>query len=144
MLKSLNSLKYVRKFMVTVRYFYLTRVWGMNIDRTAEFSLSTRFDRTYPRGVHVGPESYIALEAMVLTHDTTRRLYSATHIGRRCFVGARALIMPGITIGDESIVAAGAVVTKDVPSRCIVAGNPAKIVRKDIKVGPYGRLESTR
>ena len=50
--------------------------------------------------------------------------------------------MPGVTIGDESIIAAGAVVTRDVPSRSIVAGNPATIIRENIEVGPYGRFLS--
>lgn len=48
--------------------------------------------------------------------------------------------MPGITIGDGSIVAAGSVVTKDVPPDCIVGGNPAKIIKRSIGVGPYGRM----
>jgi acetyltransferase-like isoleucine patch superfamily enzyme len=51
------------------------------------------------------------------------------------------LILPGITVGDNSIVGAGSVVTRDVPPRTIVAGNPARIIRSDIKVGKYGRLE---
>lgn len=49
-------------------------------------------------------------------------------IGKDAFVGARALILPGIRIGECAIVGAGAVVTKDVPAHAIVAGNPAKIV----------------
>lgn len=77
---------------------------------------------------------------MILAHDTTRRLHRHTRIGRRCFVGARPLILPGITIGDGSIVAAGAVVTRDVPPASVVAGNPAKVIRSDIEVGPYGRF----
>jgi acetyltransferase-like isoleucine patch superfamily enzyme len=48
--------------------------------------------------------------------------------------------MPGITIGDEVIVGAGAVVTKDVPSNCIVAGNPARIIRTNIHTGRFGQL----
>ncbi len=51
--------------------------------------------------------------------------------------------MPGVTIGDEVIVGAGAVVTKDVPSHCIVAGNPAKIIKTGIKTGRYGHLIKT-
>ncbi len=44
------------------------------------------------------------------------------------FIGARALIMPGVTIGKNSIVAAGSIVTKTVPENSIVAGNPAKVI----------------
>ena len=43
-----------------------------------------------------------------------------------------AIILKGVTIGKGSIVAAGAVVTKDVPDNCLVAGNPARIVRENV------------
>lgn len=51
-------------------------------------------------------------------------------IGNRVWVGGRAIINPGVVIGDDVVVGAGAVVTKDVPSGCVVAGNPAVIIRK--------------
>lgn len=50
-------------------------------------------------------------------------------IGNNVFVGARSIIMKGVTIGDGAVIGAGSVVTKDVPSNAIVAGNPAKIVK---------------
>lgn len=53
-------------------------------------------------------------------------------IGKNVWIGEYARICKGVTIGDGSIVAANAVVTKDVPANCIVAGNPAKIVKTDI------------
>ena len=46
--------------------------------------------------------------------------------------------MPGVTIGDEVIVGSGAVVTKNIPSNCIVAGNPARIIRENIHTNNYG------
>lgn len=52
-------------------------------------------------------------------------------IGHDCWIGARAVILPGVTIGDCSVVAAGSVVTKDVPSHSMVAGNPA-VVKKTL------------
>ena len=48
----------------------------------------------------------------------------------RAWIGANATVLPGVTIGKNAIVGAGAVVTKDVPDNCIVAGVPAKLVRK--------------
>ena len=50
-------------------------------------------------------------------------------IGNDVWIGARVIILPGITIGDGSIIGAGSVVTKNVPNYSIVAGNPAKIIR---------------
>lgn len=50
-------------------------------------------------------------------------------IGANCWIGAGALILPGVTVGDDAIIGAGAVVTKNVPPRATVAGNPARIIR---------------
>lgn len=49
-------------------------------------------------------------------------------IGNWVYIGAGSLIMPGVTIGDNVLVAAGSVVTKSIPANCIVAGNPARII----------------
>ena len=51
------------------------------------------------------------------------------HICKNAHIGSRAVIMPGVTVGEGSTVAAGAVVTKDVPSYVIVAGVPAKVIK---------------
>ncbi|YCM42402.1 acyltransferase [Verrucomicrobiaceae bacterium 227] len=50
-------------------------------------------------------------------------------IGDNVWIGTRAIILPGVTVGSHSIVAAGAVVTKDVPEYSIVGGNPARVIR---------------
>ena len=50
-------------------------------------------------------------------------------IGDNVWIGARVIILPGITIGNDAVVGAGAVVTRDVPPRTIVAGNPARVLR---------------
>jgi acetyltransferase-like isoleucine patch superfamily enzyme len=56
-------------------------------------------------------------------------------IGSHVWIGCRAMILKGVTIGAGSIVASGAVVTKDVPENTLVAGVPAKIVKKDVRWG---------
>jgi acetyltransferase-like isoleucine patch superfamily enzyme len=138
--RGLNKLSGLRNLLVALRRGYYRRVWGMDIHPTAQISLSAKFDRTFPLGVHVGPYSYIAFEARILTHDRTRGLYLHTRIGANCFIGGRSLILPGVEIGDNCVVGAGSVVTRSVPPRSIVAGNPAKVIRSDIEVGPYGRF----
>ncbi|WP_455645908.1 sugar O-acetyltransferase [Methanosphaera sp.] len=50
-------------------------------------------------------------------------------IGKRCWIGANTIILPGVTIGDNVVIGAGSIVTKDVPSNKIVAGSPARIIR---------------
>lgn len=130
----------VRRQLIETRRRYLVKIWRMNIDPTAHFSLRVEFDRTHPSGVHIGPESYVAFGAVILTHDMTRGLYADTRIGKRCFIGAHSILMPGITVGDGSIVGAGSVVTRDVPAGTIVAGNPARVVRTGIKTYRFGCL----
>lgn len=138
--RGLNRLRGLRNLLVTVKRLYYTRLWGMDIHPTAQFSLTARFDRTFPAGVHVGPKTYIAFEARILTHDMTRGLYLHTRIGANCFIGGRSLILPGVEIGDNCVVGAGSVVTRSVPPGSLVAGNPARILRSDIAVTDYGRF----
>jgi acetyltransferase-like isoleucine patch superfamily enzyme len=139
----LDQLRALRRLLVETKRLYFCKIWGMDIDPTCDFSLSARFDKTNPKGVHVGADTYVAFDAAILSHDLTRGKSVDTWIGKRCFIGARSIILPGITIGDECIVGSGSVVTKDVPPRCIVGGNPAKVIRTDIVVGRFGRLLPT-
>lgn len=138
--RGLNRLRGLRNLLVDLKRLYLRKAWGMDIDPTAQFSLSAKFDRTFPIGVHIGAHSYVAFETRILTHDRTRGLYVHTRIGKNCFIGGRSLILPGVEIGDNCVVGAGAVVTKSVPPRSIVAGNPAQVIRSEIEVGEYGRF----
>lgn len=54
-------------------------------------------------------------------------------IGNNVWIGTRVIILPGVSIGDGAIVAAGSVVTHDVPSKTLVAGNPAKIIKENVE-----------
>ena len=54
------------------------------------------------------------------------------HIGNHVWVGVRAIILKGVTIGDGAIIAAGSVVTRDVPANTLVGGVPAKIIKDNI------------
>lgn len=59
--------------------------------------------------------------------------YSGITIKRNASIGANATLLPGITIGEYAMVGAGSVVTKDIPAKAVVAGNPAKIIRYEAK-----------
>lgn len=137
---TLKQFEWLRRMLTRVRRMMLVRLLGMDIHPTAQLSLSARPDMTHPRGVHIGHHSMVAFDARILTHDRTRGLYVDTRIGANCFIGGGAIVLPGVTIGDNCIVGAGSVVTRDVPARTIVAGNPARVIARDIEVGAYGRL----
>lgn len=137
---NMRRLGWLRHAAVTLKRLWYVRLFGMDIHPSAQFSLSTRFDLTNPRGIHVGAHSYVAFDVAVLTHDLTRGVRQHTRIGQRCFIGCRSILMPGVTVGDGSIVGAGSVVTVNVPPDAIVAGNPAVVLRTGISAGRYGRL----
>lgn len=138
--RGLNRLSGLRNVLINARRLWLTRVWGMDLHPTVQLSLSAKLDRTFPIGVHVGENSYLAFESRILTHDRTRGLYLHTRIGRNCFIGGRSMILPGVEIGDNCVVGAGSVVTKSVPANSVVAGNPARVLYSNIEVGAYGRF----
>lgn len=85
---------------------------------------------TLEDGVFIGPGTKILTEhhpeEPALRH---RLLVKPVIVRRNAWIGAGAMILPGVTVGENAIVAAGAVVTKDVPGNTIVAGVPAKILR---------------
>ena len=58
------------------------------------------------------------------------------HIGKNCWIGAGAIIVPGVTIGDDVVIGAGSIVTKDLPSRVVAVGNPCRILRE---IGEHDR-----
>lgn len=102
-------------------------VWQMDIDPTAWIAETALIDRTWPRGIHIGPGCVIDHGAVILTHDMTRGLYLHTHLGAGVVVGARAIVMPGVTVGEGAVIAPGALVTRDVPAGARVIGNPARL-----------------
>ena len=86
---------------------------------------------TIDDGVLIGHNAVLA----TLNHnqDPEKRdnlLPAPIHIGRKVWLGANVTVLPGVTIGDNAIVAAGAVVTKDVEPNTVVGGVPAKIIKR--------------
>lgn len=88
-------------------------------------------------GIRIGNGSMVGMNVVIATlnHglplETRNITYSSpVIIGENVWIGSNATILPGVTIGDNSVVGAGAVVTKDVPENTVVAGVPAKVVKK--------------
>lgn len=112
----------------------------------------------YGSNIHLGEHVYFNVNCVVLdpapVHIGSRtmcgpavQIYTATHpldpiarrqaeyalavsIGEDCWIGGGAIIRPGVHIGDRCVVGAGSVVTRDVPDNCVVAGNPAQVIRR--------------
>jgi acetyltransferase-like isoleucine patch superfamily enzyme len=126
--------------MIRVRNLWLRVVVGAEVDSTVQLSLSSRLIPGEIGSIVVGSDTLIAFKTLIYTRDSLTGVDRPVRIGSRCFVGGGSMILPGVTIGDESIVGGGSVVCHDVPSRCIVGGNPARVLRTGIEVGAFGRL----
>ena len=85
-------------------------------------------------GIWLGDRVQIGPHVTIVTdnHDFSKRsvlICKPVKIGNDVWIGANVTILPGVTVGENAVIAAGAVVTKDVPPRAIVAGVPAKVIR---------------
>lgn len=90
--------------------------------------------------VIIGPQTCFLFHDRPLSEFSHGRLYKdiphkleRTHLCNNCRIGTRALILPGVTIGEGACVGAGALVTKDVPAWSVVAGTPAKVIKTFVK-----------
>ena len=111
---------------------------GMQVGEGTRISASSF--GTEPWLIEIGDDCTISTGVRLLTHDAALSLavddagrrysYGRIRVGNRCFIGAGAILLPGVALGDEVVVAAGAVVTASVPSGVVVAGVPARPVAR--------------
>jgi acetyltransferase-like isoleucine patch superfamily enzyme len=139
-LTSLNQFLGIRNVLVTGRNLWIKAVIGVDMPIDTRVSLSARIICRRRGAVRIGAKTLVALRATLCSFDPLTGRDHDIVIGDQCFIGAGSLILPGVTIGQGAIVAAGAVVGSDVPARSIVGGNPAHILRRDIDTGDFGRL----
>ena len=88
-------------------------------------------------GIYIGDGTFIGHNVILATlnHDlnpaTRADMYpKPIHIGKKVWIGSGAIVLPGVSIGDNSVIAAGSVVTKNVPENVVYGGNPAKFIKK--------------
>lgn len=113
--------------------------WGCNIHVGKNFYAN--FNATFVDDADIFIGDYVMLAPNVILatagHPICPELREAPyqfnmpiHIGNRVWIGAGAIVMPGVTIGDDTVIGAGSVVTKDIPSGVVAVGNPCKVMRK--------------
>lgn len=86
-----------------------------------------------------GPHVVVATAGHPILPQLREKAYqynAPVHIGKNCWLGAGVLVMPGVSIGDNSVIGAGSVVTKDIPSDVVAAGTPCRVLRE---IGEHDR-----
>ncbi|WP_117168827.1 acyltransferase [Paraliobacillus sediminis] len=98
-------------------------------DQTA-FALMVMLDVMFPERISVGKNTVIGYNTTILAHEYLIKEYRLGNvlIGDEVMIGANSIILPGVTIGDRAVIAAGTVVHKDVASGTFVGGNPMRMI----------------
>jgi maltose O-acetyltransferase len=139
-IRSLNGFRRIRLLVTGVRRHWLERVKGVRVHPSASVSLSSRMVAGRRGAIVIGPDSLVAFKTLILAVRPDGSSAPVT-VGRGCFIGGGSVLLPGVTIGDGAIVGAGAIVDADVPPFCAVGGVPARVLRRDLKTGRFGRLD---
>lgn len=123
---------------------------GLKVGRNFNPKFGWMIDFSHAWHIEIGDDVTLAPHVTIIAHDASTWQFTGftkvrnVRIGNKVFIGARSVILPGVTIGDNVIIGAGSVVTKDVPDNTVYAGNPAKfivstqdyIAREMQKIGP--------
>ena len=136
-----------RFFLDKVAFFCFIKSWrtvihrwrGVNIGKGVYIGHEVMFDRVFTDQIFIGDNTSIGDRTIITAHanipsDTRlKKIYPRqvmqTRIGNGVWIMPNVIIAPGVTIGDEAVIATGSVVTKDIPPRCLAAGVPAKVVK---------------
>lgn len=119
---------------------YETKYGKPNIGRYCSFVGTPNFG-SEPYLVTIGDKTTVSFDVAFVTHDAATRvlrnlpgrnpetvIYGPIKVGRNCFIGCRSVILPNVTIGDNTIIGAGSIVNKDIPSGVVAAGVPCKVI----------------
>ena len=106
---------------------------GNNVYANFNLTLVDDTDIYIGDSVMLGPNVVLATAGHPVDPELRRLVYQFNqpiHIGNNVWLGAGVIVLPGVTIGDNSVVGAGSVVTKDIPANVVAVGNPCRILRE--------------
>ena len=125
------------KFMIYRhrRYVFKAIEGGLKLGKNVTIMADVRFDPPHYSLISIGDNTTIGPDVAFIAHDAA--IFKALNHSRmgcidikeNCFIGERALILPGVTIGPNVIIGAGSVVISDIPENSVAIGNPAKIIK---------------
>lgn len=109
---------------------------GLRLGKNVKILPGAEIESHYSYLLSIGDNTVISAGVRILCHDATTYHYlgfsriGRINIGRNCLIGEKVIILPGVTIGDNSLISIGSVVNKDIPPNSRVAGNPARVYGK--------------
>ena len=110
------------------------RKQGLVVGRNFAMMEDVMLDHDHIWHIAIGDDVTLAPRVQILAHDaSTKRYMNCTRIGKvsignRVFIGAATIILPGVTIGSDVVIGAGSVVTGNIPSGVVAAGNPVRVI----------------
>jgi maltose O-acetyltransferase len=111
---------------------------GLKLGKNVQIQFDVVIDYSHCFLIDIEDDVVIAPRVHILAHDASSVHKKATRvarvrIGKRSFIGAGSIILPGVTIGENVVIGAGSIVTNDIPSNSIAVGNPARVIGNRIE-----------
>lgn len=115
--------------IVKLKHWIYRKFLKMNIGAETAFAFKVVPDLLYPEFITIGKNCVIGYNTTILTHEFLVDEFKTgpVHIGDNTLIGANVTILPGVTIGNNVKVGAGAIVSKDIPDNTMAYGNPIQI-----------------
>ncbi|MGW7975294.1 acetyltransferase [Staphylococcus xylosus] len=115
--------------IVKLKHWIYRKFLKMNIGAETAFAFKVVPDLLYPEFITIGKNCVIGYNTTILTHEflVDEFKIGPVHIGDNTLIGANVTILPGVTIGNNVKVGAGAIVSKDIPDNTMAYGNPIQI-----------------
>jgi maltose O-acetyltransferase len=133
----MNPIKLMRRlkhqFMHTVDTDWL-KDRGLTLGERVYLAPEIIIDSHHAWLIEIGDDCVLAPRVHILAHDASTKTHlgytkiARVTIGKRVFIGAASIVMPGVSIGNDVIIGAGSVVTKDIPSGVVAVGNPVRVI----------------
>ena len=132
----------ISKIVQFIRFKYYKLQGYSNIEKGVILESGLNLDKVYPSGIIIKKNTLVASRVTILCHEHVKRdknnrdlpWVTNTKIGENCFIGINAMILPGVEIGNNVIIGASSVVAHDIPDGCVAVGNPARVIKKNIKM----------
>jgi len=116
-------------FSNEIRVFFC-KMMGVNVGKSVFIGKYCIIDDTFPELITIEDSVNISFGVTIVAHDASKDEVAGVLIKKGAYLGTRSVILPGVIIGEKSVIGAGAVVTSDVQPKTIVAGVPARIIEK--------------